>query len=52
VADQYGGEDSCEAVPKELRFWVFVDLRKNPAEPAVYYIAPSGGFRTTSTRLA
>ena len=27
-----------EAVPEELRFWVLVDLRKNPAEPPVYYI--------------
>jgi hypothetical protein len=29
-----------EAVPEELRFWVFVDLRKTPADPAVYYIVP------------
>lgn len=27
-----------EAVPEELRFWIFVDLRKDPEEPPVYYI--------------
>ncbi|MGH2555274.1 MAG: hypothetical protein ACRDHO_06115 [Actinomycetota bacterium] len=27
-----------EAAPEELRFWIFVDLRKNPVESPVYYI--------------
>jgi Holliday junction resolvase-like predicted endonuclease len=27
-----------EAVPEEQRFWIFVDLRKNPIEPPAYYI--------------
>jgi hypothetical protein len=27
-----------QAVPEEQRFWVFVDLRKNPLEPPAFYI--------------
>src|SRR2546427_12985306 len=27
-----------QAVPEELRFWIFVDLRKDPKESPVYYI--------------
>lgn len=29
-----------EAVPEELRFWIFVDLRKNPEESPGFYIVP------------
>ncbi len=29
-----------EAVPEELHFWVFVDLRRNPNEPPIYYVVP------------
>jgi hypothetical protein len=29
-----------EAVPEELRFWVFVDIHKDPATPPAYYVVP------------
>ena len=29
-----------EAVPEEQRFWVFVDIHKDPSMPCAYYVVP------------